>query len=212
VHAFCHCFPDTWHQMSVMLSAASGLQWLCGVTHADSEAQLIDEAQALVPDAHVPIFLPYLSGERTPHNDPHAKGVFFGLTHDTSRAHLARAVLEGVAFAFADGQQALLSGGARIDSVSLVGGGSRSALWAQMLADTLGRPLQRRSGGEVGAALGAARLARLARTNETIEAVCTSPPLRDRFEPDIQRGEGLASRHQRFKHLYAALAADMRAD
>jgi len=212
VHAFCHCFPDTWHQMSVMLSAASSLHWLRGVSHADSEAQLIDEAQGLAPDARVPIFLPYLSGERTPHNDPHAKGVFFGLTHDTGRAHLARAVLEGVAFAFADGQQALLSGGAHIDSVSLVGGGSRSALWAQILADTLGRPLQRHSGGEVGAALGAARLARLARTNETIEVVCTAPPLRDRFEPDARRSEQLARRHQRFKHLYAALAADMRTD
>ena len=212
VHAFCHCFPNTWHQMSVMLSAASGLHWLRGVTHADSEAQLIDEAEALGPDARVPIFLPYLSGERTPHNDPHAKGVFFGLTHDTGRAHLARAVLEGVAFAFADGQQALLSGGARIDSVSLVGGGSRSALWAQILADTLGRTLERHSGAEVGAALGAARLARLARTNERIASVCTAPPLRDRFEPDAQRGEILTRRHQRFKHLYAALAAHMHAD
>jgi xylulokinase len=160
----------------------------------------------------VPIFLPYLSGERTPHNDPHAKGVFFGLTHDTGRAHLARAVLEGVAFAFADGQQALLAGGARIDSVSLVGGGSRSALWAQILADTLKRPLQRHSGGEVGAALGAARLARLARTNERIEAVCTAPPVRDRFEPDARHGETVARRHQRFRHLYAVLAADMRDD
>ncbi len=94
--------------------------------------------------------------------------MFFGLTHDSGRAQLARAVLEGVAFAFADGQQALQDGGARIDNVSLVGGGARSALWAQILADTLGRPLQRHSGAEVGAALGAARLARLARSGESI--------------------------------------------
>lgn len=209
VHAFCHCFPNTWHQMSVMLSAASCLHWLRGLTHADSETQLLDEAQALQADARIPLFLPYLSGERTPHNNPDATGVFVGLTHDTSRAHLARAVIEGVSFAFADGQQALLSGGAHIDSVSLVGGGSRSALWAQLLADTLGRPLERRSGAEVGAALGAARLARLARSNESIESVCTAPPVRDRFEPDGRRHEALSHRHARFQHLYAALKADM---
>ncbi len=209
VHAFCHCFPNTWHQMSVMLSAASCLHWLRGLTHADSEAQLLDEAAALPADARIPFFLPYLSGERTPHNNPHATGVFSGLTHDTTRAHLALAVIEGVSFAFADGQQALLAGGADIQSVSLVGGGSRSALWAQLLADTLGRPLDRRSGAEVGAALGAARLARLARTNESIASVCSAPPVRDRFEPDTRRHQALARRHTQFQQLYAALKADM---
>jgi xylulokinase len=209
VHAFCHCFPKTWHQMSVMLSAASCLHWLCDLTHAASEAQLLEEASALPADARIPMFLPYLSGERTPHNDPHATGVFVGLTHDSSRAHLARAVLEGVSFAFADGQEALMAGGARIDGVSLVGGGSRSASWAQLLADTLGRTLERRSGAEVGAALGAARLARLARTNESIESVCSAPPVRDRFQPDALRHEALSHRHARFQHLYAALKADM---
>ncbi len=209
VHAFCHCFPGTWHQMSVMLSAASCLHWLRGLTHADSEAQLIDEAATLNAHARVPIFLPYLSGERTPHNNPHACGVFFGLTHDSGRAHLARAVLEGVAFAFADGQQALLAGGAQIHRVSLVGGGSRSALWAQILADTLGQTLERHSGGEIGAALGAARLARLARTGESVQAVCTAPPLLDRFEPDARQGEAVALRYERFTRLYPALVEQM---
>jgi xylulokinase len=209
VHAFCHCFPDTWHQMSVMLSAASCLRWLRGVCAAESEAALVDESAALDDVARVPIFLPYLSGERTPHNDPQAQGVFFGLTHDTTRAHLARAVLEGVAFALADGQQALLAGGAQVHSVSLVGGGSRSAHWAQILADTLGRSLDRRSGAETGAALGAARLARLARSGDSVAAVCTAPPLLDRFEPDATRGAALAQRHARFRKLYGALAEQM---
>lgn len=209
VHAFCHCFPRTWHQMSVMLSAASCLHWLRGATHADSEAQLVDEAATVAADAGLPIFLPYLSGERTPLNDPYACGVFFGLTHDTTRAHLARAVLEGVAFAFADGQDALLSGGAHIERVSLVGGGARSALWAQILADTLGRALERHSGAEVGAALGAARLARLARSGERVDAVCTAPPLLDRFEPDPGRSASLSRRRERFRQLYPALAPVM---
>jgi xylulokinase len=209
VHAFCHAFPNTWHQMTVMLSAASCLRWLRGLTHAASEAQLVAEADTLKPGDAVPLFLPYLSGERTPHNDPHASGVFFGLTHEHGRAHLARAVLEGVSFAFLDGQQALLDGGARIDEVTLVGGGARSASWAQLLADTLGRPLDRRQGGEVGAALGAARLARLARSGEAVADVCTAPPLLDRFTPDAARSAALAERHQRFQSLYAALREQM---
>ena len=195
--------------MTVMLSAGSALRWLRGAVHADSEAQLVAEAQALPAGAQVPLFLPYLSGERTPHNNPHASGVFFGLTHDHGRGHLAQAVLEGVAFAFLDGQQALADGGARIDAVTLVGGGSRSATWAQLLADVLGRTLDRRSGADVGAALGAARLGRLARTREAISAVCTAPPLIDTFTPDRNRSEALNVRHAKFQRLYRALGSEM---
>ena len=210
VHAFCHAFPATWHQMTVMLTAASALRWLRTLTHAESEAQLVAEAEAVPNGANVPMFLPYLSGERTPHNNPHASGVFFGLTHDHARGHLARAVLEGVAFAFLDGQRALLDGGAQIDTITLVGGGSRSAPWAQVLADTLGRQLDRRSGAEVGAALGAARLGRLARTRESVAAVCTAPPITDSFMPRPERTDALASRHQQFQRLYATLKDEMR--
>ena len=210
VHAFCHAFPNTWHQMTVMLSAASALRWLRTLTHADSEAQLVAEAEALPTGTPVPLFLPYLSGERTPHNNPHASGVLFGLTHDHTRAHLARAVLQGVAFAFRDGQQALLEGGAQIDSVTLVGGGSRSAPWAQVLADTLGRTLERRSGADVGAALGAARLGRLARTGESVASVCTLPKVIDSFAPNPGRAELLAERHLQFQRLYDVLGTEMR--
>ena len=209
VHAFCHAFPATWHQMTVMLTAASALRWLRDATHADSEAQLVAEAQALPEGTVPPIFLPYLSGERSPHNNPYATGTFFGLTHDHGRGHLAQAVLEGVAFAFRDGQQALLEGGARIDSVTLVGGGSRSAPWAQILADTLGRTLDRRSGADVGAALGAARLARLARTGESVADVCTAPPVLDSYAPRAARTEVLAARHAQFQRLFAALKPEM---
>jgi xylulokinase len=210
VHAFCHAFPGTWHQMTVMLTAASALRWLRGASGAESEAQLVAEAQAVPAGAPLPIFLPYLSGERTPHNDPHASGAFFGLTHDHGRGHLAQAVLEGVAFAFLDGQQALQGGGARIDSVTLVGGGSRSAPWAQVLADTLGRTLDRRAGADVGAALGAARLARLARTGEPVAEVCCAPPVVDSFAPRADRHAALAPRHAQFQRLYAALKSEMR--
>jgi xylulokinase len=210
VHAFCHAFPRTWHQMTVTLSAASCLGWLRAITHAESDEQLVAEAQALSPEASLPMFLPYLSGERTPHNNPYATGVFFGLSHRHGRAHLARSVLEGVAFAFLDGQDALLESGARIDDVTLVGGGSRSSFWAQVLADTLGRTMIRRSGADVGAALGAARLGRLARTGEPVASVCTVPSEIDRFSPRAERTEALAQRHLQFRRLYAALEPEMR--
>lgn len=104
VHTFCHCLPRTWHQMSVILSAASSLSWLVQATGAADEATLLAEAEAASDrDPGRLLFLPYLSGERTPHNDPNAMGVFFGLGHGTDRADLTRAVLEGVAFAFATG-------------------------------------------------------------------------------------------------------------
>ena len=173
VHAFCHCIPGTWHQMSVILSAASCLSWVTHVTGADDEGSLLDEIEA--SPAGDLVFLPYLSGERTPHNDPYAKGVFFGLTHDTGRAQLGRAVLEGVAFAFADGQDALLAAGASVDTVSVIGGGARSRYWGRILASVLGQPLTYHPGGETGPAFGAARLARLAVSGEAPADVCTPP-------------------------------------
>ncbi|MGA2549678.1 MAG: xylulokinase [Burkholderiaceae bacterium] len=211
VHAFCHAFPNTWHQMTVTLSAASSLRWLCELVRAANENELLAEAEGVGANESVPWFLPYLSGERTPHNDPHAQGVFFGISQAMGRGHLVRAVLEGVAFSMLDGQKALLEGGAQIKDVTLVGGGSRSALWAQILSDTLGRPLDRRVGADTGAALGAARLARLARTNESIDSVCSAPPRLDRFEPDPLRHAMLAGRHRTFERLYAALRSEMQA-
>ena len=173
VHAFCHCFPDTWHQMSVILSAAASLAWAAGVTGTVDEAALVDEAEATEARLErAPLFLPYLTGERTPHNDPHAKGVFFGLDQATSRGDLGWAVLEGVAFAFADGYDALVEAGTGIDEVSVIGGGSRSAVWGRILAAALARPLTYHAGSEVGPALGAARLARLAATGERPGEVC----------------------------------------
>ena len=113
------------------------------------------------------IFLPYLSGERTPHNDPAARGVLFGLNHDSDAAAIGQAVLEGVAFAFADGLDALIEAGATIDKISVIGGGARSMWWGGVLAAALKRPLIYRDASEVGPAFGAARLARIAKTRRT---------------------------------------------
>ncbi len=205
VHAFCHAIPGTWHQMSVMLSAASSLSWLVSVTGAPDEAALVSEAEAGAPGPSPVLFLPYLSGERTPHNDPRARGVFFGLSHDTTRAHLTRAVLEGVAFAFADGLLSLRKAGGAPREITVIGGGSRSRLWTRILASTLGETLLVRERAELGPAFGAARLARMAVTGESVESVCTAPPVVSRVEPDAALKAHYGERIAVFRDLYARL-------
>ncbi len=203
VHAFCHCIPNTWHQMSVMLSAASCVSWIAAVTGGADPARVM-ESEVGDRDPRV-IFLPYLSGERTPHNDPHAKGVFFGMTHETDRLDLVRAVLEGVAFAFADGQDALLATGTSIRTVSVIGGGARSSLWGTILASVLDRPLQYHAGGEVGPAFGAARLGRLALRGEDPLTVCTPPPVWRVVEPVPALRARYGERRKAFRQLYRDL-------
>ena len=173
VHAFCHAIPDTWHQMGVTLSAAASLAWWAGVT-GRSEAALLDEMGApSTPSAA--LFLPYLGGERTPHNDATLRGAFAGLSHATDRASLTQAVLEGVAFSMRDCLDALAASGTRVASADVIGGGSRSRAWIAILASVLGIRLHRLAAGEHGGAFGAARLARMAVTGETPGAVCTPP-------------------------------------
>ena len=205
VHAFCHCLSGTWHQMSVILSAASCLQWVTALTGAADEASLLEEVEAAGDVPGDLLFLPYLSGERTPHNDPRAMGVFFGLTHDIDRAAMARAVLEGVAFAFADGQDALLEAGADIDAISVVGGGARSRYWGRILASVLGRSLHYAVGGEMGPAFGAARLARLAVTGEDPSVVCAPPPVSHIVDPEPHLVDACSRRRPVFRRLYATL-------
>jgi xylulokinase len=205
VHTFCHAVPKHWHQMSVILSAASCVDWaarLCGLEDAGA---LFGLAEARNRPADGEIFLPYLSGERTPHNDPHAKGVLFGLTHETSPACIAQAVLEGVAFAFRDGLDALLASGAPIETISVIGGGARSAYWGRILASVLHRPLIYRDAGTVGPAYGAARLARMGAENAAIEEVCTPPPIRHVAEPDDRLSDHYSERIGRFRSLYQHL-------
>ena len=206
VHAFCHALPARWHQMSVMLSAASCLRWFCQLVGAD-EATLLAELSSndsAVNADQAPLFLPYLAGERTPHNDPFAVGVFHGLKAQTNRADCTYAVLEGVAFGLADGLDALRAAGTEVHQLSLVGGGSRSHFWAQLIADALQVDIVLHTGSEAGGALGAARLGWLA-TGGSVEAVCTRPPVAALFSPDSQRHARLAPRLARFRDLYSRL-------
>lgn len=215
VHAFCHALPETWHQMSVILSAASCLSWLTALTFAPSEAALLAEIEAVDRPSEELLFLPYLSGERTPHNDPSASGVFVGLRPDTDRAALGRAVLEGVAFAFADAQAALLSGpgpASAVRELSVIGGGARSELWGRILASALGRRLLYREAAEVGPAFGAARLARLSLGQDDPEELCSPPPVDFEVEPDSALRDEYAERLPAFRRLYSNLRSHFSAE
>lgn len=205
VHTFCHALPNRWHQMSVILSAASCVDWaarLCGLGGA---AALFELAEARNRPAETEIFLPYLSGERTPHNDPLAKGVLFGLTQESTPAAIAQAVLEGVAFAFRDGMDALLASGTAIESISVIGGGARSAYWGRILSSVLQRPLTYRDAGTVGPAYGAARLARMGAERAAAEEVCTPPPILHVAEPEDRLSDHYSQRVGRFRSLYRHL-------
>ena len=207
VHAFCHALPERWHQMSVMLSAASCLRWFCQLVGRDEAtllAELARDDSAVNRTATAPLFLPYLAGERTPHNDPFAPGVFHGLTMQTTRADCTYAVLEGVTFGLADGLDALRAAGTQVHQLSLVGGGSRSHAWAQLIADALRVDIALHTGSEAGGALGAARLGWLA-TGAPIDRVCTRPPVAALFSPDPERHARLAPRLARFRDLYRRL-------
>lgn len=206
VHTFCHCIPNTWHQMSVILSAASCLTWVTQLTGFKDEKSLLDEVEKL--DFSVPssvIFLPYLSGERTPHNNPNAQGVFFGLGHNTDAAELGRAVLEGIAYAFNDGQEALMAAGTQIDTVSVIGGGSRSKLWGKILASVLNKPLTYRNGGEVGPAHGAARLAKVGVNKVDASTVCVAGDIVHVIEPDQTMADYYETQKRKYQKLYLSL-------
>lgn len=208
VHSFCHALPNSWHLMSVMLSAASCLQWHADNSGLKNVAQLFEEIEAntQVDDNSVPYFLPYLTGERTPHNNPYATASFLGLTSSTSRAAMSQAVVQGVSMALADGIDALHAAGVKPDDISLIGGGAKSAYWRQLLADVLGKPISYRRGGEVGPALGAARLAQLGMNpNVPINEICPVPELIQSHQPNPALTTYYQIRRKKFRQLYKQL-------
>jgi xylulokinase len=206
VHAFCHCLPGMWHQMAVHLSAASCIDWAAKLTGCDGPGAIFALAETAGPAAGPEIFLPYLSGERTPHNDPHIRGGLLALDNETDPAKLAQAVLEGVAFALADGLSALKEAGTAIDRLSVIGGGARSAYWGNIIAAALDTPLVYLEGGEVGPALGAAKLAQIAVTGADASRVCTAPPVSHVIEPDLTIADRLAPKLARFRTAYSHIS------
>jgi len=205
VHTFCHALPNMWHQMAVLLSASSALSWWCRICGLEPSEILTTLPPGEVRE-EAPLFLPYLSGERTPHSDPGATGSFHGLTHLHSRDDMSYAVLEGVAFAFADGMAALREAGSDPKCLLAIGGGARSDTWLQLLADILDIQIDRPAGSEVGPALGAARLALLSQ-GISFENVVRPPLLANSFFADAGRRTALQQRLARYRSAYAPLRA-----
>jgi xylulokinase len=203
IHAFAHGVPGRWFQMAALLNGASCLAWIAKVLGAHDIGALLTAAEKAFKGPSPVMFLPYLTGERTPHNNPNAKGVLLGLTPETEPTDIVQAVLEGVALSLADAQSLLQATAVR--SLAVIGGGARSVFWMKLLASALDRTLILYSGVQTGPAFGAARLARIAFTGETVGEVCSRPPVAAEIAPDKKLAEAYAARLPRFRALYSAL-------
>ena len=208
LHAFCHAVPGRWHLMGVMLSAAGSLRW-----YRDTVAPGMAYDDLLAPAADIPagseglIFLPYLTGERTPYPDPNAKGAFVGLTLRHGLAHMTRAVLEGVAFGLRDSMELVRGAGlGAVEQVRVSGGGARSALWRQILADVLNCELVTVNTTE-GAAYGAALLAGVGvGTWPNVDAACEATVrVVERVAPREDKVRCYDDFYPVYRQLYGAL-------
>lgn len=205
LHSFCHAVRGRWYQMGVMLAATDSLNWLGRVTGATPAQMTADLGPLRAPG---PVrFLPYLSGERTPHNDPAIRGSLTGLAAATDRNDLTRAVLEGVAFGLADSLVALQSTGARPTRLMAIGGGARSRYWLEVIATALDVTLTLPEDGDFGAALGAARLGMVAAGAGTVEQVMTAPRVTAEIAPDAGLRDAFAAAHRAYRAAYPAIRA-----
>jgi len=206
VHTFCHALPGRWVQMGVILAATDCLNWLAGTLGQSPQALSALTCERLGAPAG-PLFLPYLSGERTPHNDARIRAAFIGLDIAHEAPDLVRALMQGVAFALRDSLQALRDAGAAPERLLAIGGGARSDYWLHALATILDLPLDVPAAGELGAALGAARLAIVADTGADPAAVMSGPPIARSIAPDADLVGDYEATYQRYRNLYPALKA-----
>ena len=211
LHAFCHAVPGMWHFMGVMLSAAGSLQWYHDTLASNmSFDELLKESESVPAGCEGLQFLPYLSGERTPHPDPLARGAFIGLTLRHNRAHMTRAVLEGVSFGLKDGFTLIQNAGlGQITQVRASGGGTKSALWKQILASVLETELVTVNTAE-GAAYGAALLAGVGagRWPDVITACNAAVKLTGSTMPDPAQVEAYRKAYPLYQELYPALKSN----
>ena len=210
LHAFCHAVPGAYHLMGVTLSAGGSLQWWRHVLGDHEYDALIELAESAPIGSEGLVFLPYLSGERTPHMDASARGAFFGLTTRHGLNHLTRAVMEGVTYSLADCLQVIIELGVEVRQVRALGGGARSHLWRQIQADVFGLPVHRTSVDE-GPAYGAALLAGVTAGHfKTVSDAVSVVRLRPEVAEPNPESAQLYSRYLRiYRDLYPATAAAM---
>jgi xylulokinase len=204
VHTFCHSVPDTWYQMGVILSATDSLNWLARQT-GSKPAELSALLGQSIDGPGSIRFLPYLSGERTPHNDAEIRGAFVGLGIGDGHKELTQAVMEGVGFALKDNHEALKATGTTLKRVLGIGGGSKSDYWVELIATLLGVPVDLPEKGEFGAALGAARLAIVGDTGAAPSQVMTRPAVARTIEPRADLAHAYDDAYAQYRALYPAL-------
>ncbi len=212
IHTFCHAIPDRWHNTGVTLAAGLSLKWFRDNLGSDlSFDEFGNEAATVLPGSEGAIWLPYLMGERTPHLDANARAAFVGLSASHTRAHLTRAVMEGVTFSLRDSFEIFKETGAEISAIRLGGGGAKSALWRQIQADVFGQAVEVLEGDE-GAAFGAAILAGVgAGAWQTVDEACEKTiRVTKRVEPDKASAERMDRNYEAYKLLYSALAPAMK--
>ena len=204
VHTFCHALPNTWHQMGVILAATDAMNWFGQVLN--SSAQEMTNDLGLLKAPSKTLFLPYLGGERTPHNDSQIRASFINLDHNADRQAMIRAVIEGVAFAFRDCFDALSSTGTKINQLVAVGGGAKSEYWVQAIATTLGLPISIPVAGDYGGAFGAARLGMIAYGINRYD-VAISPKIKHIIEPVMSLHDDYLSALKSYRETYKVLKA-----
>jgi xylulokinase len=210
IHAFCHAVPEAYHLMGVTLSAGGSLRWWRDATNAEYD-ELVERAEGVRPGAEGLLFLPYLSGERTPHLDPQARGAFVGLTTRHGIPHMTRAVMEGVVFSLRDSLEIMRELEVPLDQVRATGGGARSTLWRQLQADVYGVPIHRTTTDE-GPAHGAALLAGVAAgVYRDVDEACSTVRLREEVtEPDPERTRIYEEHYEVYRALYPATRSAVR--
>ncbi len=204
VHAFCHAVPGTWHQMGVILSAAASLEWLAGLLGSPAPKLTAALGKSLTGPSPA-LFLPYLSGERTPVGDAQMRGAIIGLGHESDRKILTHAALDAVAFAFRDSLEALRGAGTEVKRVTAVGGGSKSELWLKIIATVLGVPVDLPAAGDVGGAFGAARLGLIAATGEDFRTILTAPKTARTIKPEDKARAAYDKHYRRYTQIYPAI-------
>jgi xylulokinase len=206
LHNFAHCTPG-WYQMAAMLNGASALTWARKLMGVDDIGDLLSKVEARYAGPSSLMFLPYLSGERTPHGDSDIRGAFFGLSPASDPIDIAQAVMEGVAFSIRQADDLLTQAGSPCAVPGLIGGGAQSLLWCRILSTVLGRNLARYDDADLGPSLGAARLAMIGEGGRDIADIATPPDREEVISPFLDQIERYDRRFEAFKAMFPAVSA-----